>query len=205
MKQLGNEIEKMLLESAKHIAKMVSSSSFELWKRKDFRLYVEFDKIPQTEQDRMFNELEVSLLGLFILQFDYTISEAEEEKKIVLLALQRQLSPAFISILADLGIENKFLKQWQQLIDIRLKEYREHVKLAYEETKKGEELKEDPDIQASWAQIETITIDCLSHIRRGDVQKDDPLWKLLRKWFITQFSIIQPIAKLSAENDEQKN
>ncbi|KKP27665.1 MAG: hypothetical protein UR15_C0034G0010 [Parcubacteria group bacterium GW2011_GWA2_31_28] len=51
---------------------------------------------------------------------------------------------------------------------------------------------------AAWARIETITIDCLIHIRRGKVEKDDPLLKLLRQWLLNFNSNLMPLEKLAA-------
>lgn len=55
------------------------------------------------------------------------------------------------------------------------------------------QIKKDDSLRTIWARIETITIDCLSHIRRGDVKEDDPLWKLLRKWIITLDAQLTPL------------
>jgi len=59
VKDRNKEIFAMLRESAGRIAQLVANSAFEFWQRKDFRLYVKFHALSQTEQDRMFNELEV--------------------------------------------------------------------------------------------------------------------------------------------------
>ena len=100
-------------------------------------------------------------------------------------------------MMADLGIESKFLKQWKDLIDMRLEEYTKDFKIGLNESTKWEEFRnEDQKMKFAWARIETITIDCLTHIRRGKVEKDDPLWKLLRKWFINLDSQIAPISNV---------
>jgi len=86
---------------------------------------------------------------------------------------------------------------------MRFKEYREHFKAAIKESGSWKEFRGDEEGRQIWARIETITIDCLTHIRRGNVKKDDPLWKLLRKWLITLEAQISPIAKLGEENNPQ--
>jgi len=52
------------------------------------------------------------------------------------------------------------------------------------------------DLKKTWVRIETITIDCLTHIRRGKVEKDDPLWKLIRKGLTTVDGKLTPMASL---------
>jgi hypothetical protein len=186
----------MLLESSKSLAQFVAQSSFEFWQRKDFRLYTKFATLSQTEQDRIFNELELSVLGLFTLQLGYAESIAVKEFKTFFKTMQKEVPKSFVSIMADLGIEKKFLKQWQTLIDMRVKEYTDDLKIALRESANMAEFDNDEEIRNTWARIETITIDCLTHIRRGDVKEKDPLWPLLRKWFITLDTKVHPITEL---------
>ena len=194
---IKKETAKLIAGASKNLAQVVASSSFEFFQRKDFRLYVDFNNLSQTEQDRMFNELELSVLGLFILNFDHAIETASApEQKIVFSSLQKDLPSAFLQIFVEIGIEKKFIDQWKTLIDMRLSEYRRDLKTALKESYKWKEFKNEKQSQETWVQIETVTIDCLSHIRRGNIEKTDPLWKLLRKWFITLYTQLAPIAKL---------
>lgn len=201
MRDISKEISEMFMKSGKNLAQVVASSAFEFWQRKDFRLYVNFQSLSQTEQDRMFNELEVSVLGLFTLSLDYAISIAKEEYKKLLKILQKEITYGFLQLFSDLGIEKKFIDQWDKLIGMRFKEYHEHLEISVKESGSWRELKGDEEMRQTWARIETITIDCMTHIRRGDVKKDDPLWKLLRKWFISLEAQISPIAKLGQEEN----
>jgi len=195
MINLKRETAKLLAESSKGLAQYVASASFEFWQRKDFRLYVDFNNISQTEQDRIFNELEISLLGLYILHLEQASMSTKEEQRMVFNALLKDLTPAFLQVLANAGVEEKFINQWDYLINMRLKEYREDLNIALKESSSWEEFKKEKEFHPSWARIETITIDCLSHIRRGKVEKDDPLWKLLRKWLITEDARLNPITQ----------
>lgn len=194
-------MEKQIIEMIKgasgNLAQFVAQSSFEFWERKDFRLYVEFDNLSQTEQDRIFNELEVSVLGLFVLNLRRAAIISKDERKMLIQTLEKDLPFAFLQIYRDLKIEEKYIKIWDQLIDMRLKEYEEHLELAEKESKKMPGFKKnEEELRHTWARIETITIDCLSHIRRGKVEEKDPLWKLLRKWFITLDTKLAPLVNL---------
>ena len=194
MKDFKKETAVLLIESSKNLVQFIASAAFEFWQRKDFRLFIDFNNLSKTEQDRIFNELEVSVLGLFILHLDNAIRIANNKKQaVVLTALRNDLPKAFLQIYIDLGIEKKFIDQWKILIDMRLKEYRNGFKTACEVSKSWKEFKGDKKLKISWAIIETISIDCLTHIRRGNVQKNDSLWKLLRKWFITLDGKLFPI------------
>jgi predicted transport protein len=194
MMDLKKEIAKMMLEAGERIAQMIASEAFELWQRKDFRIYIEFHKLDQTEQDRIFNELEVSLIGLYVLRLDQAIQNAPQEKAIAFKALKAGIQEGFLKFMGDQGVEQKFVNQWKLLMDIRLKKYREHLKIAMKMSEKDKNLKgKDSNLRPAWARVETIKIDCLSHIRRGKFDQHDPLWKFLTKWFITMDSRLSPI------------
>lgn len=204
MKDLQRETAKLLLKSSQGIAKVIPAASFEFWERKEFRELVNFTKLSRTEQDRMFNELEVSLLGLFDLHLTYIASIAQNEYRKVISILQKELVASFIALFSELGVEKKHINIWNVLIDMRFKEYWKHYKAALKEARGWKEFKGDDYMRVTWARIETITIDCLRHIRRGKVEKDDPLWKLLRKWFTMLDAItIGQFEKLVGENPEE--
>ena len=173
---------------------MIASESFELWQRKDFRMYVDFDHQTQEEQDRIFNELEVSLIGLYILRLDHAIIGAPKDKEITFKALRAGIKEGFLKLQSDAGVEEKYIKVWDQLIEKRLKEYREHIKITMEQSENDKNFKgKDTDLRPTWARVETMKIDCLSHIRRGKFDEKDPLWKFLTKWLITLDARLAPL------------
>lgn len=203
-KQMAAEMTRMLHESGKGIAQLAANSAFEFWQRKDFRLYVDFPHLSQTEQDRMFNEFEVSVLGLFYLQLEGAMAETDKDYAVVLRIIRDEMVDGFLEIMSEAGVEKRYVKQWKVLIDMRLKEYQEDLKLAKKESSKWDEFKGDEDARMVWARIETITIDCLSHIRRGDVKEGDPLWKLIRKWLVTLDTQLHPIIEHAKGEQTQK-
>lgn len=193
---LKHETAKVIAATTKNLAKAVAGMAFEFWERKDFRLFVLFEKISRTEQDRMFNELEVSLLGLLVLMLEHAADTPPEERRIVFSAMAGDLPRAFLELLRESGVEDRFIRTWDDLIRMRLKEYHGDYSDAVKMSEKNTQMmKEPPELRFIWARIETVTIDCLTHIRRGKVEKDDLLWKLLRKWFVSVDAQISPITQ----------
>lgn len=88
---LKEETQKMLVEIARNLVKVISSNSFEFWSRKDFRIYLDFDHISQVEHDRIFNELLVSTLGLFALTLEYAAKTSYPDYKSFLLEMKKNL------------------------------------------------------------------------------------------------------------------
>ena len=158
MKDVKKETAKLLAGATDNIAKLVASSAFEMWKRKDFRLYVDFNNIDTVEQDRMFNELQVSVLGLFILHFESALTDATDERKMVLEALKKDLVPAFLALLSESGVESRYIKEWKYLIDLRLKEYRTDLRMAMEEVGEMEEFKKDEHLKIVWCRLQTLSL-----------------------------------------------
>lgn len=180
----------LLLKTGEKFGEIIAHSSFEFWQDKTFRNLIEFNFISQTEQDRIFNELEISALGLFVINLDQAVVSAKsEELEIFYSKLRQAVVEGFLNIYKNLNLEQKYIHQWRILIDMRLEEYRKDFKVALKESKKMKEAENDPYIGILWAKIETITIDCLSHIRRGSVKEGDPIWRMLRKW-LTRLEVI---------------
>lgn len=176
--------EEILNKLGQVLANAVARVSFMLWEKKEFREMIDFNKISQTEQDRIFNELEVSFLGLFYLYLDNLSSQLEnqEEKELV-----EQLKPAlrkgFIALYEDLKIEKKFIDIWKELINMRFEEYQDDFHGLIKEGAKEKKLK-DKQFRLFWARTQTITLDCLQHIRRGKLEQKDPLRKYLQDWVV---------------------
>lgn len=169
----------------------IANSVYGLWHSEEFRSLIDFDNLSQTEQDRIFNEVEVTGLGLIILYLDKAIADVTlTEYQIYFNDLQKSVIAFFIDFLKEIGIPEKFVKVWKQLIDIRLEEYREDYQTALDQSKHWEEFQGDLNLRKMWAQIETLAIDSLRHIRRGKTKKGDPLWKLMRTWLFANYKQI---------------
>lgn len=182
-KELKEKTEIMLKESGKGIAQTISESSFKIWEEKNFREMIRFNNISRTEADRIFNELELTALGLYILHLDYVLLKTvDESKQIVFKGLQENIRKGFIEVFNDLGLEEMYLEQWRGLVDMRLREYRKDYKIALKQIRSMQDFEDKEAIKIIWARVETLTIDGLTHIRRGNVKEGDPLWRYLRKW-----------------------
>lgn len=177
------DLDQLLIETGEKFGQIIGQASFDFWQDQTFRNLVNFDNLSQTEQDRIFNELEVSALGLFSLNLDQAIKSAKSnEQEMFYIKLKPALIEGFLSLFKKLGVEKQYINEWRLLIDMRLEEYRKDFEISLKESKKLKEAKDNSELQVLWAKIETISIDCLTHIRRGDVKEKDPLWRMLRRW-----------------------
>lgn len=199
------EDELILLKGAgEKLAEMVAQISFDLWQKDNFHTLINFDQISKTEQDRIFNELELTILGFLTLNLDYALSRTlGRASQRVLKTLQEEIKIGFLNLFISLGIEDKFIQEWKTLINMRFDEYRKDYKLALKESESMKEFEGKENFRIIWARVETLTIDGLSHIRRGNVKKGDSLWRYLRR-FLTELDVnfskvthvyVQPFAR----------
>ena len=165
----------------KDTAALIAHLSFKIWQQEDFRESINFDEISQTEQDRIFNELEVSFIGLCVLHLDSLKLQIQSEEDLDIISkLQTATIWGFLDIYKERRIDQKNLNQWEVLIGMRIAEYRKDFELLMKESKKMKEFSSKKDYKYVWARVETITLDMLSHIRRGKLEHKDPLRKHLQ-------------------------
>jgi len=170
--------------AARVLVNKLSEESFKFWQQDRIRKLIRFKKLEQTEQDRIFNEFIVTLIGLLDLQLRDEIVKIprQNEKRILLKGIQEASLSEYPIILTELGTEKLFVDLWIELIKMRTKEYREDYKLAVTEMKKWEELKVDNRYFDNIARINNCSILCLQHVRRGQTTPEDILWKDIRRW-----------------------
>lgn len=157
---------------AKKVVENIANSSFRIFKDEDIRKMLDFSKIAQTEQDRIFNEFVVTGLSLAILIAE-TISELSEEKSNSFRKLRGGLIDYYPSWLKELGVEEQYCGIWRKLIQMRCDEYRKDFKECQDHLP-------DPKKANPWVSI--VAIGGLHHLRRGKTSPEDFLFKHLLAW-----------------------
>ena len=183
------------------LAEIVAKISLTLYQKDDFRELISFEEISRPEQERIFNELQVSFLGLMVLYLENLESDLKEQlvlnnTNLSISKINESLISGFLEIYREIGIDEKFVKMWEALIEMRLTEYRNDYKIALKESKNLPNFKKgDERLAVRWARTETLTIDCATHIRKGKFPLKDPLRKCLMEWFINTESIFADTIK----------
>jgi hypothetical protein len=177
-------LDQMADTTAAALAQAAASAGFHLFKDKRFRKLAGFDRLSQTEQDRIFNELVVANLVLFMLVFEAHDLRVADEQRGYLAGVTKRIPQAYVQNLKGLGIEAKYLQDWQKLIDMRYEEYardRHDVRAAAMELESKERsLNMDTlsKIQVL-VPVQAVAIGCHHHICRGKTAGKDDLFKLL--------------------------
>ena len=177
-------LDQMAEATAAALAQAAASSAFHLFKDKPFRKLAGFNRLSQTEQDRIFNELVVANLVLFMLVFEAPDLRVAEESRGYLTGVKNRIPQAYVQNLREMGIEAKYLQDWEKLIDMRYEEYardRHDVRAAAMEleSKEGSLNMESLSKIQMLVPVQAVAIGCHDHICRGQTKGKDDLFKLI--------------------------
>lgn len=172
--------------TAAGLAEAAAGAAYELFYDKEFRRLANFERLSQTEHDRIFNELVVSFVVLIMLLVEAPDLRVSREFKDYLAGLSKAVSKAHVESLRKLGIESTHLRDWEKLIAMRYEEYareKHEVRAAamkIESSEKGLDLDGLSKIQLL-VPVQAVAIGCHHHICRGDTTGSDELFKLTLK------------------------
>lgn len=173
--------------TAENLVKWAQQEAYKIFLNRKFRQILEFEKLPQTEQDRIFNELVVSSLLIMMLTLEAPDINAPEAIKDFLLEIKDEIPKKHLQSLKDLGIENNYRQDWEKLIQMRYREYQED-RLGMREAAMELTSKESPLTTEKLRDIglllppQVVGMGTLSHIRRGKIEENDPLNKIILRW-----------------------
>lgn len=180
-------IRKITEDNGKKLAFMCAQKSFELFNDKIFRALADFEHLPQTERDRIYNELVLAGLIMMIFTLEAPDLNVDGQTKQYFADIKERISEGYVLNLKEMGIEKKFLDMWKTLIKMRYDEYSKDKfdirKAAMDLESKTGELTVDKlnDIQLLLP-VNTIAIGAHHHIVRGKTKGRDELFKYLLKW-----------------------
>jgi hypothetical protein len=179
--------------TASALSQAAAASAYELFRDKDFRRMAGFERLSQTEQDRVFNELVVGFFVLIRLLLEAPDLRVSPEIKSYLGNLNQRLNEAHVEHLKTLGVESDHLSDWAKLISMRYDEYardRHEVRgaaMQVESAKKSLDLDSLSRIQLLLP-VQTVAIGCHHHICRGNTEGQDELFNRILK-SLTQFYV----------------
>lgn len=167
------------------LAQTIGATAFKLFTNKKFRELCFFNSITQLEQDRIFNELVIAVLTVMMLTCD--APDVPEESKAFFQKIKELLPKEYISQLKSMGIERKYLKEWETLIDMRYHEYTKdklearEAAMTVESQEREIDVKKLSEIQLMLP-LQTVAIGCHHHICRSKTDGRDELFKIIIRW-----------------------
>lgn len=177
---------KMAQITAVGLDRMVNHTGFRIWDDRTYRSLIHFDKLPQLERDRIFNELILAGLGVIMLTLDAPDLRVDKEMKQYYALLRDELPRAHVAELRRLGAEKKHLKTWKKLIAMRYDEYsqaKHNARSAAMEYESQEKQLTSADLDGIHLYLPpfTVAVSCHKHIVRGKTEGYDLAFKYLMK------------------------
>jgi hypothetical protein len=185
--------EQTVKATAAGLSQAASASAYELYRDKDFRRMASLERLSQTEQDRIFNELVVAFLALVMLLLEAPDLRVSSERRSYLADVSKRISEAHVEHLKTLGVESDHLRDWAKLISMRYEEYardKHEVRgaaMKIESAKKSLDLEGLSRIQLLLP-VQTVAIGCHHHICRGNTDGQDELFNRILK-SLTKFYV----------------
>ena len=169
--------------TASALVKAAAESAFRLFHDKRFRRLARLGRLPQTEQDRIFNELIVGCIVLIMLTLEAPDLRIPEELRDYFTLLEKKIPSAHVDQLRQLGVETEHLQTWKKLIDMRYKEYakdRHDVRAASMQIASSEKRLDMNGLSRIQilVPVQAVAIGSHHHICRGKTENRDELFKV---------------------------
>ena len=174
--------DQMAQATAANLSQVASAAAYELFCDKEFRRIVDFERLSQAEQDRIFNELVVAFLALVMLLLEAPDLRVAPELRNYFAELKDRIPAAYVGQLKSLGVEAQHLRDWEKLISLRYEEYardKHEVRstaMQIESAEKTLDLEGLSKIQLL-VPVQAVAIGCHDHICRGNTAGQDDLFK----------------------------
>ncbi len=183
--------------TAEHVlSEIVLPSCFRLFQDDVFRERARFHKLPRSEHDRIFNELEVAgiCLAMFYLRMARVTGRVEEYR--FWQSVDEHLPRELGEILKGYGVDSASAKLMRDLISMRRREYEELAEHVEKENSERVEFKELSSMQKQFAAVWHATaVGTSSHITRGNLQEGDPLTQYLIQWLLVLKQQVEKFAQ----------
>ena len=172
----------MAQATAANLSQSASAAAYEIFCDKEVRRMVDFERLSQVEQDRIFNELVVAFLALVMLLLEAPDLRVAPELRKYFAELKDRIPAAYVGQLKSLGAEAQHLRDWEKLISLRYEEYardKHEVRstaMQIESADKTLDLESLSKIQLL-VPVQAVAIGCHDHICRGNTVGQDDLFK----------------------------
>lgn len=184
------------IATSEHILEMALLSVFNIFREDKFRELARFKKLPVAEHDRIFNELEVAgvCLATFCLR---SIKPIRPEDYHFWQKTEEQLPKQLQRTLMGYGVDGSNAKLMRQLIGMRREEYEKIAARIWDVSSFHNPEFRDllPEMKSLGSSIQATAVGTVDHIRRGKMEKGDPLIPYLIEWLLDLRRKIEKFAK----------
>lgn len=171
-----------VIATSDHILnEIVLPSVFNTFRENKFRELAYFKKLPVSEHDRIFNELEVAGICLTIFYLHAIKPLVKPDNYHFWQDVEEYLPKQLQRALMNYGVDGSNAKLLKQLVEMRREEYEKLAeKICDVSSNKETEFKNLPlEMKRIAAVVQATAVGAADHIRRGKIQEKDPLMQYL--------------------------
>lgn len=182
-----NDDRPIIATSSYLLEEILLPSAFRFFKNNGFREITQFHSLEELEQDRIFNELEVSAICLALFCLESAEALIKPEDYHFWRKVHREFPKQFQEQLLYYGISQKNADLFEELIKMRHQEYHDLSREAWDMWDRAEPQFQKLLIDAvkhNLAGLHATAIGAAIHIRRGKLKKKDKLPHLIRGWLL---------------------
>lgn len=182
-----------MIAAANHILEdFILPSAFRIFTESKFRELALFSKLPVSEHDRIFNELEVAGVCLALFYFEVMKPFTKPGDFHFWREVEENLTKQLQRKLMGYGVDSDNVKLMRQLIDMRYSEYKQVARGVWTANDFGgsEFGALPPEKKHIAVDLQAIAVGTADHIRRGKIKEGDPLIKHLVGWLLDLYRTI---------------
>lgn len=171
--------------ASKLVREAVAVKSYGLWKDGQFRDVVGFSKLTNKEQDKIFNNLQITALLYVLFFLEEKAKKGRDGSGVVYSNVAEYTVQAFLEMMSEAELTEREVRLWQKLIATREREYKKDLKYILKESEKWDVFEgRDKLLRETWGRVVTLSFGLLKHVREEGDPIRDPLWVLVRRWLV---------------------
>lgn len=164
--------------AAEHMLdEIVLPAGFRVFRDARFRELASFKKLPTAEHDRIFNEIVVTDICVLLFYLGSIKSIVRPEDYHFWQDVEERVPKQYQRVLMRFGVDGGHAKLFRQLIEMRYEEYKKITKDVWKtnDTAKSEFHDLPGEVKHLTAATQAAAVGAADHMRRGKLEKNDPL------------------------------
>lgn len=172
--------------AGKLVGEAVAVKSYSLWKDNEFRKLINFMKLTNKQQDKIFNDLQVTAL-LYVCLFLEEKSEKDDNDSVIYGNIKEYMIGEFLTMMENVNVSARHVALWRKLIVLRETEFKKDLDYILKESSHWDVFDgEGKLLRNTWARVIALSLGALGHIL-GDKEPSvkNPLWVIVRRWLVS--------------------
>lgn len=182
--QLNRDPEKYAEDESRKLVKFVVKSAFRVFKDGEFRKKFDYYQLEYKEIDRIYNELSITAIVLLMFVLDDT-SQRKGQEIYFWQEVRANIPIVFKKWLKGLGVKEKAVNMWLEILEYRYKEYNRYQKYYRSELEKYDQYFvqfKNEMLKDSYVRFRAIALGSYIHLKKKQNKNKQLAIKYLINW-----------------------